>query len=91
MAQLLEVTINNLWQEFKKVERPFLIGNPLRAEQVRKGDYWGQSDIDEKAQTRQGAKNRDRVDMAEAGFPQTQQRYHRTDLAHRFIWYAFSF
>ena len=83
---LLQSTIEKIWQEFRNVERPFLIKNPIRAEQVQKGDYWGESDLDEKARSKAtGAK--DRVNMAEAGLPSDPQlRYYRTDLAHRFIW-----
>jgi hypothetical protein len=90
-SQLLENTLNNLWQEFKNVERPFLIRNPVRAEEVRRGDYWGESDIDEKPYARaSGGSNdkkiKDRMGMAEAGISSGEQRYYRTDMVHRFIW-----
>ena len=92
VAALLSLTINDLWQEFKKVERPFLIRNPLRAAEVHKGDYWGESDIDEKPGARPDdthAEKRinNRIGMAEAGLSSDQQRYYNTDLAHRFIWW----
>jgi hypothetical protein len=86
VALLLQSTIDKIWQEFRNVERPFLIKNPIRAEQVQKGDYWGDSDLDEKPRARPD-RVKDRVDMAEAGLPSDQQqRYYRTDLTHRFIW-----
>ena len=90
-SQLLEKTLNNLWQEFKNVERPFLIKSPARAEAVQRGDYWGESDIDEKpyAKAGRGSKDRkikDRMGMAEAGLSCDEQRYYRTDMVHRFIW-----
>ncbi|KIW33450.1 uncharacterized protein PV07_00302 [Cladophialophora immunda] len=89
VAQLLQSSIDKIWQQFKNIERPFLIRNPLRAEQVQKGDYWGESDIEEKPRARPDkTRTRDRVDLAEAGFaPDQQPRYYRTDLAHRFIWW----
>lgn len=90
VTQLLEITVNNLWQEFKNVERPFLIKNPRRAEQVLKGDFWGDSDVDEKAYAAPTSPNkketRNHMDMAEAGLSSDQQRYYRTDIVHRFIW-----
>jgi len=86
VAMLLQSTIDKTWQQFKDVERPFLIKNPVRAEQVKKGGYWGESDVDEKPGA---APDRSRdMDMAEAGLsPDPQQRYYRTDMAHRFIWW----
>ncbi|EXJ84120.1 hypothetical protein A1O3_04787 [Capronia epimyces CBS 606.96] len=95
VAQLLESTINDLWQQFKNVERPFLIRDPMRAEQVQRGDYWGESDVDEKHSARPSGRRssndnrkkvKDRVGMAEAGLSSNQQWYYRTDLVHRFIW-----
>lgn len=88
VAQLLQSTIEKVWVDFKNVERPFLIKNPVRAEQVQRGDYWGESDVDEKPRAKP-TQTRDRMDMAEAGLPSDpQQRYYRTDLAHRFIWFV---
>ena len=92
VAQLLEITIRDLWQEFRNVERPFLIRSPLRAEAVQRGDYWGESDVDEKPYAKpSGGSNekrvKDRMGMAEAGLaPDKQTYYYRTDLVHRFIW-----
>lgn len=90
VAQLLDTTIRNLWQDFKNIERPFLIKNPFRAEQVQRGDYWGESDVDEKPSAKPTAPDekrvRDGLDMAEAGLSSDQQRYYRTDLVYRFIW-----
>ncbi|EXJ56052.1 hypothetical protein A1O7_08983 [Cladophialophora yegresii CBS 114405] len=86
VCKLLQSTVDKLWQEFRNLERPFLIRNPARAEEVHKGDYWGASDLDEKARGRPD-RVKDRWDDAEAGLPSDpQQRYYRTDLAHRFIW-----
>lgn len=42
---LLNFTITELWNNFKALERPFLIRSGNRAEQVRKGDYWGDRDV----------------------------------------------
>ncbi|EXJ78816.1 hypothetical protein A1O1_09218 [Capronia coronata CBS 617.96] len=50
----LKSNLNDLWQQFKNVERAFLIRDPFRTEQVQKGDYWGESDVDEKAYARPG-------------------------------------
>ncbi|OAL31876.1 hypothetical protein AYO22_00746 [Fonsecaea multimorphosa] len=89
VSLLLQSSIEKLWLQFKNIERPFLIGNSLRAEQVQRGDYWGESDIEEKPRARPDkTRTRDRVDLAEAGLaPDQQPRYYRTDLAHRFIWW----
>jgi hypothetical protein len=45
----LHRTIKGLWVEFKNLERPFLVASGRRAEEIRKGDYWGESDVEEKA------------------------------------------
>lgn len=90
-AVLLSNTIEEIWQQFKHLERPFLIRDPLRAEQVRKGDYWGDSDVAEKPHVRPVGKNekrlKNRMGMAEAGLSPDQETYYRTDLTHRFIWW----
>ena len=80
-ALLLNATIKDLWVEFRNVERPFLIKNPMRAEEVRKGDYWGESDLDEKP------RGKNRLKQAEEGIRQAGKQYYRTDLAHRWIWW----
>lgn len=85
-ATLLEATIKELWQEFKNLERPFLIHNAFRAQEVRRGDYWGESDIDEKPSARD-RRRKDRPDAGEAGSSPDQSNYYRTDFAHRFIWW----
>jgi len=86
-SQLLESTLAQLWQQFKNVERPFLIRNATRAEAVQRGDYWGDSDVDEKPYAKpSGQKSRDRMAMAEAGMTPDDQKYYRTDMVHRFIW-----
>jgi hypothetical protein len=46
-TRLLEVSINDLWLKFKMLERPFLVQGGLRAEAVRKGDYWGEEDVED--------------------------------------------
>jgi len=90
-SQLLENTLSALWQQFKNVERPFLIKSPVRAEEVQRGDYWGDSDVEEKPVARPSKSNErrteDRMGMAEAGLPSDEQRYYRTDMTHRFIWW----
>ncbi len=89
-SQLLETTLGQLWQQFKNVERPFLIRNPTRAEAVQRGDYWGDSDVDEKPYAKPSSGQnppRDRMAMAEAGMTlDDNQRYYRTDMVDRFIW-----
>ena len=49
---LLHRTIKELWIQFKDLERPFLVKSGRRAEEIRKGDYWAESDIEEKAGAR---------------------------------------
>ncbi|KEF53364.1 uncharacterized protein A1O9_10339 [Exophiala aquamarina CBS 119918] len=91
VGALLSLIISDLWQEFKDVERPFLIRNPFRAEKVRRGDFWGESDLDEKPVTQGDGKKKvnNRMCTAEAGLysDQQQQRYYNTDLAHRLTWW----
>jgi hypothetical protein len=90
VVQLLEYTVNDLWQQLKTIERPFLIRNPFRAEEVHKGDYWGDSDVVEKHSAKPSSPNertiKNRLGMCEAGLSSDEQRYYRTDLTHRFIW-----
>ena len=86
-AVLLSNTIEEIWQQFKHLERPFLIKDPVRAEQVRKGDYWGENDVAEKPHFRPQKRLKNRMGMAEAGLSPDQETYYRTDLAHRFIWW----
>ena len=45
VTQLLHATICELWGQFKALERPFLIRSGSRAEAVRRGDYWGEEDV----------------------------------------------
>ena len=88
VSSLLRSTIDKIWQEFRNLERPFLIKDPVRAEKVLKGDYWGESDLDEKVRGRSD-KPRDQMDTVEAGLQaDPQQRYYRTDMAHRYMWYG---
>ena len=83
-ALLLNATIKDLWVEFRSVERPFLIRNPMRAEEVRKGDFWGESDLDDE---KPSGRKKNRLRLAEEGIKQAGKQYYRTDLAHRWIWW----
>jgi hypothetical protein len=84
VIHLLQTTVEKMWQEFKNIERPFLIKNPARAEAIQRGDYWGESDLDEKPRARP-SRTRDHSDV-EAVQTVEGQHYYRTDFAHRFIW-----
>jgi hypothetical protein len=88
VAQLLSVTINKLWIEFKNAERPFLIRNPVRAEKVQQGGYWSEGDLAEKPGSMKSRwAKRDALAEAEDGLPPVEQsHYYRTDVVHRFIW-----
>ncbi|KIW90939.1 uncharacterized protein Z519_08722 [Cladophialophora bantiana CBS 173.52] len=67
VAQLLQSSIHKIWPQFKNVERSFLMRNPMRAEQVQREDYWGESDIGEKPRARlDNTGPSDRVGMVEA-------------------------
>lgn len=46
-SKLMEATIKDIWIEFRNVERPFLIRNPMTAERVEKGGLWGEDDVEE--------------------------------------------
>ena len=94
VMHLLMQTTEKLWLDFKELERPFLIRSGSRAEAVRKGDYWGDSDVDEKARPpgtpRRGGEKTRRAN-ATAGVEEANigidENYYRTDLTHRFIWW----
>jgi hypothetical protein len=45
----LQRTIRDLWIEFGNLERPLLVVSGRRAEKIQRGDYWGESDVEEKA------------------------------------------
>jgi hypothetical protein len=93
-ARLLEVTISDLWIEFKRLERPFLIRSGFRAEEVQRGGYWSSDDLQEKPsrrgrkRSRRGALPSDAdLGRAEAGVRAQTSQYYNTDFAHRFIWW----
>jgi hypothetical protein len=44
-AKLLSFTIRDLWMEFRRLERPFLVNSGLRAKAIEKGDYWSEGDL----------------------------------------------
>ncbi|ETN44875.1 uncharacterized protein HMPREF1541_09750 [Cyphellophora europaea CBS 101466] len=66
-VRLLEVTMRDLWLEFRNLERPFLVRKGMRAEAIARGDYWGEEDVeawgsqsegDEKGGGRSGVRRR---------------------------------
>ena len=69
-------TIKDLWQSFKSLERPFLVRNPRRAREIQRGDYWGESDIDEKSRYVDEERNEDNL-----------KTYYDCDFLHRFLWW----
>jgi hypothetical protein len=94
VVHLLMKTVDKLWFEFRELERPFLIKSGSRAEAVRKGDYWGESDIDEKAagklpgtEKKGGSGKRTNAMGMEEANVGVEGDYYRTDLTHRFIWW----
>jgi hypothetical protein len=93
-ARLLEVTIEELWIEFKRLERPFLIRSGFRAEEVQRGGYWSSDDLKEKPSRRGRRRNQKGVfasaadlSKAEAGVRAQATQYYNTDFLHRFIWW----
>ena len=94
VVHLLMKTIDKLWMEFKTVERPFLIKSGRRAEAVKRGDFWGESDVDEKIEAKLpgtakewgAGKRTNAMGMEEANVG-LDERYYRTDFTHRFIWW----
>ena len=75
---LLSRTIKSLWTEFKGLERPFLVRDPRRAEEIARGDFWGDGDVDEKDR---------RPQLDEEKLGSDGATYYRTDFGHRFIWW----
>lgn len=69
-------TINDLWGTFKSLERPFLVRNPRRAREIQRGDYWGESDLDEKDRHVDEERNEDNL-----------KTYYQCDFLHRFLWW----
>jgi hypothetical protein len=86
-SMLMDATIKDLWIQFKTLERPFLIRNPMRAEEVRKGDYWDEKDLEEQPKTGSRRRGKIQVRNAEADIRERGKRFYRTDLAHRWIWW----
>ena len=91
---LLNRTIKDLWNEFKSLERPFLVKNPRRAEAIARGDYWGEGDVDmgEKGERDGGGRGNSRratmpADEENLGMGTDGATYYRTDFGHRFIWW----
>ncbi|KPI35552.1 uncharacterized protein AB675_10964 [Cyphellophora attinorum] len=44
-TKLLSFTVRDLWMEFRRLERPFLVNSGLRAKAIEKGDYWSEGDL----------------------------------------------
>ena len=91
---LLNRTIKDLWNEFKSLERPFLVKNPRRAEEIARGDYWDEGDVDmgEKGERDGGGRGNNRrakmpADEENLGMGTDGATYYRTDFGHRFIWW----
>ena len=96
VMHLLMRTVDKLWMDFLELERPFLIKSGTRAEAVQRGDYWGEKDIDadnEKAPgtSRKGNRGGNAKRMSAMGMEEANvgfdERYYRTDLSHRIIWW----
>ncbi|KAL9113117.1 MAG: hypothetical protein Q9227_002729 [Pyrenula ochraceoflavens] len=78
VLRILGDTVEDLWGEFKTLERPFLVRDPRRARQIRRGDYWREEDVeDEKGKTVVDS-DRDEEDL---------KTYYRCDFSHRFLWW----
>ncbi|KAL9623443.1 MAG: hypothetical protein Q9160_002336 [Pyrenula sp. 1 TL-2023] len=69
-------TIRDLWTNFKSLERPFLVRNPRRAREIQRGDYWEESDLDEKGRHVDEERNEDNL-----------KTYYDCDFMHRFLWW----
>lgn len=69
-------TIRDLWLNFKALERPFLVRNPRRAREIQRGNYWGESDLDEKGRHVDEERNEDNL-----------KTYYDCDFLHRFLWW----
>ena len=82
-ALLLQASIRDLWMEFKVLERPFLISKAQRAEEVRRGGYWGESDLE--VNEKRGSRRKKKKGSGGGGFE--DQNFYRTDLSHRWIWW----
>ncbi|KAH8898251.1 hypothetical protein GQ53DRAFT_711446 [Thozetella sp. PMI_491] len=75
------VTLRDLWQRFKALERPFLVHSGIRAEAIRHGDVWREEDLDdEKVQA-------DLEKHGEVGTFADWSAIYRCDFVHRFIWW----
>ena len=76
--RLHHASIRDIWRDFKRLERPFLVPNGFRAEQVHRGHYWGEDDLDEHV----------RGDLEKYGENSMEDwtAYYRCDFSHRFIW-----
>jgi hypothetical protein len=93
VLHLLMRTVDKLWMDFREIERPFLIRSGRRAEEVKRGDFWEDDDIVDEKEKLPGTPKRDgdgkrtnAMGMEEANVG-LDERYFRTDLHHRFIWW----
>lgn len=90
-------TIRDLWRKFKALERPFLIANDARAEQVHRGAPWGE---DDSVVTEKGVVREDNVEMHPGEVPQPRPStaavdvvdtsyslLYQCDFMHRIIWW----
>ena len=77
--RLHHVTMRDIWREFRRLERPFLVSGGFRAEQIRKGHLWGENDLDENVRKEYEKFGEDSSENWTA--------YYKCDLSHRFIWW----
>ncbi|KAL8391819.1 hypothetical protein RB595_002140 [Gaeumannomyces hyphopodioides] len=71
----------DLWQQFKDLERPFLVASGRRAEAMRHGDMWTEKDL---------AEADARADMeayCDTGSFASWTAVYRCDFGHRFLWW----
>lgn len=74
-------TIRDLWQQFKTLERPFLVQGP-RAEAIRNGAIWGEGDLINEKGLREDFER-----YGEVGMMNDYSELYRCDFLHRFIWW----
>ncbi|KAL8415258.1 hypothetical protein RB594_006197 [Gaeumannomyces avenae] len=79
---LHQQVLRDLWQQFKDLERPFLVAAGRRAEAMRHGDVWIEKDL-----AGADARAADMEAHGDTGSFASWTAVYRCDFGHRFLWW----
>lgn len=75
-------TIRDLWRQFKKYERPFLVRSAAKAEAIHNGQPWVEDDLLNEKGLREDVEQH-----GEMGSTANYAMLYQCDFGHRFIWW----